>query len=104
MPTETQKIDGADYGRPLTAPAGLTRAVEKLSARSADWSDVHGLAVTCERIQRNINRYLAKVAAVMPPEPPASSDPDGSASVTSAEPPESAAVPDFDGLNVDIVA
>lgn len=39
LPTETDKIDGAEHGRPLTAPAGLTQALEKLFQRSAEPSD-----------------------------------------------------------------
>ncbi|MCX5831258.1 MAG: hypothetical protein NT140_05125 [Deltaproteobacteria bacterium] len=69
FPIETHKIDGAERGRPLTAPAGLTQAFEKLTERSAEHPDSKGLSVAQERIQSNIERYMAQISVAMPPAP-----------------------------------
>jgi hypothetical protein len=71
LPTAAHKLDGAEYGRPLPAPAGLTQALEKLSPKVAERPDANGLAIARERIQSNLDRYLAQVAAVMPSASPA---------------------------------
>jgi hypothetical protein len=39
LPTEVHNVDGAEHGRPLSAPAGLTQVLEKLSQRSAERPD-----------------------------------------------------------------
>jgi len=66
LPIEAHKVDGVEHGRLLTAPAGLTQALEKLSQKGAARPDANGLTIACERIQTNIDRYMAQVAAVMP--------------------------------------
>ena len=71
LPIKAHKVDGAEHGRPLTAPAGLTQALEKLSQKGAERPDANGLAIAHERIQSNIDRYMAQVAAVMPSASPA---------------------------------
>lgn len=71
LPIEAHKVDGVEHGRPLTAPVGLTQVLEKLSQQGAERPDANGLAIAHERIQSNIDRYMAQVAAVTPPASPA---------------------------------
>ena len=71
LPTAVHGLDGAEHGRPLPAPAGLTQALEKLSPKGAERPQANGLAIARERIQSNLDRYLAQVAAVMPSASPA---------------------------------
>lgn len=66
LPIQAHRVDGTDHGRPLTAPAGLTQALEKLSQRGEERPDANGLTIAYERIQNNIDRYMAQVAAGMP--------------------------------------
>jgi len=75
LPVEARKVDGEEHGRPLTAPAGLTQAIGKLSPKSAEHPDVNGLTIALERIQNNIDRYMAQVAAVISSASPASDAP-----------------------------
>ena len=66
LPVEARKVDGVAQGRPLTAPAGLIQALEKLFQQGSEHPDANGLTIAHEKIQRNIDRYMSQVAAVIP--------------------------------------
>lgn len=69
LPVESHKDDGSEHGRPMMPPAGLTLALEKLAQKSAERPDAKGLAIASERIQSNIDRYMAQTAAPEPDAP-----------------------------------
>ena len=69
LPVEANTADGSGHGRPVTPPAGLMRALENLAQKSAERPEVKGLANAKERIQSNIDRYLAQAAVPAPDAP-----------------------------------
>jgi hypothetical protein len=69
LPVESQKDNGSEHRRPAMPPAGLMQALEKLAQKGSERPEAKGLAVANERIQSNIDRYMAQAAVPAPNAP-----------------------------------